>query len=107
MVRLVSVGCFRLAMGTRRDDRDSRHMQPPGSIVVMLRRPARRLVEVLQLYPPDGPWALTPRDDLAHSVPIMPTPRMQTMMPGREGLFYARRTEAGWEIIGPLPANDP
>jgi hypothetical protein len=74
---------------------------PPDCVVVMLRRPKLKLGEVPQFYP-DGPWALTPRDDMDNSVPIQPTPELQAMMPGREGLFYARRIVGGWDIIGPV-----
>ena len=53
-------------------------MQPPGSIVVvMLRRPTVKLGEVPQLYPPDGPWVLTSRDDFSE---ITATPEMEAMV---------------------------
>ena len=32
-------------------------------------------------------------------------PELAGLMPDGEGLFYARRGEAGWEIIGPVEAN--
>lgn len=76
-------------------------MSEEGSIVVMLQRPVARLDgEVPELHP-DGPWMLTARDDLAVWA-IMPTPELEAMMPGREGLFWARRTERGWAIVGPV-----
>lgn len=76
-------------------------MRPAGSIVVMLQRPVARLDgEVPELHP-GGPWMLTARDDMSVSA-IEPTPELEAMMPGREGLFYARRTERGWEVLGPV-----
>jgi hypothetical protein len=75
-------------------------MRTPGSVLVMLRRPKMTLGEVPQLYPPDGPWALTPRDNPNQTVAIEPTPVMQAMMPGREGLFYAIGVGAGRAILG-------
>jgi hypothetical protein len=93
--------------GTSAANWDSSDMQPPGSIVVLLQRPTVRLdTDIPQLHPPDAPWLLTARDDFTISA-IRPTPAMHEMMPGREGLFYARRIAGGWDIIGPLQANDP
>jgi hypothetical protein len=81
-------------------------MPPTGSIVVMLQRPVARLdTAIPQLHPNDAPWLLTSRDD-TRTFAVRPTPLLQTMMPGKQGLFYARRMPVGWEIIGPLPAND-
>jgi hypothetical protein len=72
----------------------------------MLRRPKMRLGEVPQLYPPDGLWALTPRDNPNRSEPIEPAPAMQEMVPGREGLFYALRVNSGWAVLGPAGDAD-
>jgi hypothetical protein len=29
--------------------------------------------------------------------------KLEAMMPGKGGLFYARRVGEGWDIIGPVP----
>lgn len=71
---------------------------PPGSVVVLLQRPAVRLDGLPELHP-SGPWLLTARDDMTVSA-IEPTPELEAMMPGREGLFHARRVGEGWEIVG-------
>ena len=103
--RACSIAIFRSAMGTRSADGDSSRMRPEGSIVVMLQRPARRGGEDPALWQREGPWLLTARDDLSQCH-VKPSTLMKAMMPGREGLFYARRVAEGWEVLGPLPAND-
>ena len=80
-------------------------MRPDGSIVVMLLRPTARLEgpkgNKRRLIPPAGaPWLLDDGGGIVEA--ITPTPAMHAMMPGREGLFYARRVEGRWEIIGPV-----
>ncbi|HEX4197586.1 MAG TPA: hypothetical protein VHZ26_09090 [Caulobacteraceae bacterium] len=77
-------------------------MPPPGSIIVKLQRPLSRLdTEIARLFPADGPWLL--QDQHAVVDAITPTAELEAMMPGRQGWFYARRTERGWDIIAPAP----
>jgi hypothetical protein len=51
----------------------------------------------------DPTKAIAARDDMSVS-DIEPT--LEAMMPGQEGLFYARRTEHGWDITGPASTDD-
>jgi hypothetical protein len=38
---------------------------------------------------------------------ITPTPELEAMLPSGQGVFYARRTDHGWDIIGPVtPESD-
>jgi hypothetical protein len=82
-------------------------MIPPGSIVVMLFRPRARLegpASNERWLPPEpgGPWML---DDGSGTIDaITPTPELEAMPPGGQGVFYARRTAVGWDIIGPIDA---
>lgn len=85
-------------------------MRPPGSVVVMLFRPSARLEgpegHERRLPPqPHAPWML---DDGGGTIEaITPTPELEAMLPSGQGVFYARRTDHGWDIIGPVtPESD-
>jgi|HubBroStandDraft_2_1064218.scaffolds.fasta_scaffold121212_2 hypothetical protein len=80
-------------------------MWPEGSIVVTLLRPAARLDGVARRDQEPRSWLLTARADLSVCEAVHPMPELAGLMPDGEGLFYARRGEAGWEIIGPVEAN--
>jgi hypothetical protein len=80
-------------------------MWPEGSIVVTLLRPAAPLDGAARLSQEPRSWLLTARADLSICETIQPVPELAALMPDGEGLFYARRGEGGWEIIGPVEAN--
>jgi hypothetical protein len=85
-------------------------MRPEGSIVVMLFRPRARLVEDAagrerRLPPESGaPWMLDDGGGVIET--ITATPELEAMLPSGQGLFYARRIDGGWDVIGPVGGPD-
>ena len=73
--------------------------------MVTLLRPADDRNGVARVSQEARSWLLTARADLSICEAIQPVPELAGLMPDGEGLFYARRGEGGWEIIGPVEAN--
>jgi hypothetical protein len=50
--------------------------------------------------------ACLPRDLAQLERALIDLQRLEAMLPSGQGVFYARRIEGGWDIIGPVNTSD-